>query len=38
MSRKLALIIGNSEYQGAGLAQLKSPGLDAYDFAGVTCG
>jgi hypothetical protein len=35
MSRKLALVIGNSEYQDARLARLKSPALDAYDFAGV---
>jgi hypothetical protein len=35
MSRKLALVIGNSEYHDPGLAQLKSPGLDAYDLAGA---
>ena len=35
MSRKLALIIGNSEYDDTGLARLKSPGLDAHDLAGA---
>ena len=35
MSRKLALIIGNTEYIDSGLAQLKAPGRDAEDFARV---
>jgi len=35
MSRKLALIIGNTEYTDPGLAQLSAPGKDAEDFARV---
>ena len=35
MSRKYALIIGNSEYTDTGLAQLTAPGKDAEDFARV---
>jgi serine/threonine protein kinase/formylglycine-generating enzyme required for sulfatase activity len=33
--RKLALIIGNSEYDDSGLAQLVSPGADAAELAEV---
>lgn len=35
MSRKFALIIGNTEYTDPGLAQLTAPGKDAEDFARV---
>ncbi len=35
MSRKFALIIGNTEYTDPGLAQLTAPGKDAEDFGGV---
>ena len=35
MSGKYALIIGNTEYADAGLAQLTAPGKDAQDFARV---
>lgn len=35
MSQKLALIIGNSEYDDAGLARLVTPGADAGDLAGI---
>jgi uncharacterized caspase-like protein len=35
MSRRLALIIGNSEYQDAKLAHLVTPGEDANDLAEV---
>jgi ABC-type transport system substrate-binding protein len=35
MSRKYALIIGNTEYTDPGLAQLTAPGRDAEDFARV---
>jgi serine/threonine protein kinase/formylglycine-generating enzyme required for sulfatase activity len=33
--RKLALIIGNSEYEDGSLAQLVTPGADATELAGV---
>jgi len=35
MSGKYALIIGNNEYTDSGLAQLRTPGKDAEDFARV---
>src|SRR6266516_2177683 len=35
MSGKYALIIGNTEYNDPGLAQLTAPGKDAEDFARV---
>lgn len=35
MSRKLALVIGNSEYTDSGLAQLNAPGRDADEFARI---
>lgn len=35
MSRKLALIIGNSEYEDSSLAQLVTPGADVMDLAEV---
>jgi hypothetical protein len=35
MPNKYALIIGNTEYSDAGLAQLNAPGKDAKDFARV---
>ena len=35
MSRKFALIIGNTEYADPGLMQLNAPGNDAADFARV---
>lgn len=35
MSRKLALIIGNSEYQDTKLAQLVTPGEDVGDLAEI---
>jgi formylglycine-generating enzyme required for sulfatase activity len=35
MSRKFALIIANSEYTDAGLAQLTAPGKDAKEFGRV---
>lgn len=35
MSKKYALIIGNSRYNDPGLAQLTTPGRDAADFASV---
>ena len=35
MSGKFALIIGNTEYNDPGLAQLTAPGKDAEDFARV---
>ena len=35
MSGKYALIIGNTEYIDAGLAQLAAPGKDTEDFARV---
>lgn len=35
MSRKFALIIGNTEYIDSGLAQLSAPGKDAEDFGRV---
>jgi len=35
MSRKFALVIGNTEYIDPGLAQLFTPGKEAEDFARV---
>lgn len=35
MSRKFALIIGNTEYTDPGLAQLTAPGKDAEDFGRI---
>lgn len=35
MSKKYALIIGNSRYNDPGLSQLTTPGKDAADFASV---
>ena len=35
MSSKYALVIANTEYKDAGLAQLTAPGRDAEDFARV---
>jgi hypothetical protein len=35
MSRKFALIIGNTEYADPGLAQLTAPGKDVEDFARI---
>jgi formylglycine-generating enzyme required for sulfatase activity len=35
MSGKFALVIGNTEYNDSGLAQLSAPGKDAEDFARV---
>jgi len=35
MSRKLALVIGNSEYQDTKLAQLATPGEDVGDLAEI---
>ncbi len=33
MTRKFALVIGNTEYTDPGLLQLSAPGVDAQDFA-----